>query len=144
MLHKFYVSHYTLDYRDKEIQVTAKLFADYLETVFAKSNSGLRIDEKSNRKQLDSLIKTYFKQHLRLSIDYINAEFTYLGYELEQDIIYVYLKTPSPKQPEHLSFYCDVLTDEFEDQVNLFKVSCGLLKETFFLNAKDKLKVVQI
>lgn len=143
-LHKFYVSHYTVDYRNEALQITIKVFADDLEKVLRNNHPKLRIDEKQDRKILGDAIYDYYVHHLSFVLDLKNTKPDYVGYELEQDIVYVYLQIDGLKKaPQQIIVNCDALTSDFEDQVNLFKLNCGKIQETLFLNKTETSKTVK-
>ena len=61
VLHKFYVSHYTLEYRDHSLQCTVKIFTDDLEKALREKNADLRIDERQDKKVLGKHLHTYLQ-----------------------------------------------------------------------------------
>ncbi|MBI1222986.1 MAG: hypothetical protein GC180_10320 [Bacteroidetes bacterium] len=140
-LHKFYVSHYTLDYRHQTLEITAKVFTDDLEKVLQTDDASLRIDERQDSKLLGKKISDYYSNHLQIQLDHHKIETDYVGYELDQDVLYVYMKIDSlSSAPKSLRIQCDALTESFPDQVNLFRVKCGSIDQTFFLNSSEKTK----
>ncbi|MHB1278984.1 MAG: DUF6702 family protein [Bacteroidia bacterium] len=140
VLHKFYISHYTLEYKAQALQITVKVFTDDLEKALKQTDAALKIDEKSDPKVLGPKIMTYYKKHLQLKSDEaLNLQ--WVGYELENDLVWIYLEVPAlPSAPKSLEITCTALTEIYEDQINLFRVECGELKETFSLRKDESLR----
>lgn len=138
--HKFYVSHYTIEHKNAALQITAKVFTDDLEKALQQKEPALRIDERSDPKILGPKILAYFKEHFKLKSDKA-LNYEWVGYELEQDLVWIYLEVPSlPQAPKSLEINCDVLTEVYEGQINLFRVDCGDLEETFSLRKEETTK----
>ncbi len=140
-LHKFYVSHYSVDYKKESLQIVAKIFTDDMEKALQMKEPTLRIDEKQNKEILGKKIAAYFEKHLRFKDRDTNLKHQYVGYELENEVIYVYLEVPSLAiDPGFLTIYCDALLEVYPEQVNLFRVDCGSIQETFALKGEETSK----
>ena len=138
-MHKFYLSHYSVDYKNESLQIVAKIFTDDMEKALQIKEPTLRIDEKQNPKVLGPKLAEYFKKHLSFKDRDIELLHQYLGYELENDLIYIYLEVPSlALDPGYLTVFCDALFEVYPDQVNLFRVKCGSIQETFTLKKGEE------
>lgn len=143
LVHKFYISHYTLDYKNRSLQVTVKVFTDDLEKALRQGDAALKIDEKSDAKLLGPKIMAYYKEHLQLKTDKVQ-NLQWVGYELENDLVWIYLEVPEmASAPKSMEINCNVLTEIYEDQINLFRVNCGSLQETFSLRKEETVKKVE-
>ncbi len=143
VLHKFYISHYTLEYKAQALQITVKVFTDDLEKALKQADPSIKIDEKSDPEVLGPKIMAYYKDHLQIKSDKaLNLQ--WVGYELENDLVWIYLEVPAlASAPKSLEIGCTALTEIYEDQINLFRVDCGELKETFSLKKDDTTKKVE-
>jgi hypothetical protein len=140
--HKFYVSHYTVEYKSQALQLTIKVFTDDLEKALKQKDPALLINEKSDPKILGPKIMAYYKEHLQLKTDKA-LPLEWIGYELENDLVWIYLEIPDlAKVPTSIEIKCDALTEVYEDQINLFRLDCGELKETFSLRKGETVKKV--
>lgn len=136
--HKFYVSHYSVDYKKESLQIVAKIFTDDMEKALQVKEPTLRIDEKQNKEILGKKIATYYEKHLLIKDRKTELKHRYVGYELENEVIYIYLDVPSlPVDPGFLTIFCDALFEIYPDQVNLFRVDCGSIQETFTLTREE-------
>lgn len=143
VLHKFYISHHSIEYKNQTLQITVKVFTDDLELALKKADPSIKIDENSDPKVLGPKIMTYYKEHLQLKSDKALA-LQWVGYELENDLVWIYLEVPAlASAPTSLEISCTALTEIYEDQINLFRVDCGELKETFSLRKDDTTKKVE-
>lgn len=136
-LHKFYVSHYTLEHRSNQIQITAKVFADDMELALQGIDKNIRLNEKSKPEEISALLSQYYQKHLRLSSKSRAIPIEYVGYELEHDLVWIYLMADVKKAPSQLSVFCDALTEVYEDQINIFRLEVGAIKNTFALKKGD-------
>jgi len=136
--HKFYVSHYSVDYKKESLQIVAKIFTDDMEKALQMKEPTLRIDEKQNKEVLGKKIAAYFEKHLSFKDRDTELKHKYVGYELENEVIYIYLEVPSLAiDPGYLTIFCDALFEIYPDQVNLFRVECGSIQETFTLKGDE-------
>lgn len=136
-IHKFYVSHYTLEHRSNQLQITIKVFADDMEKAIQGIKPDIRLDERSKAEEISPLLDSYFQNHLKLAVKGKDIPIQLVGYELEHDLVWIYVKAEVKKAPQNLSVFCDALTEVYEDQINIFRVDCGSLKNTFALKKGD-------
>ncbi|HCS19145.1 MAG TPA: hypothetical protein DIW47_01035 [Bacteroidetes bacterium] len=140
VLHKFYISHYTLEYKTQTLQVTVKVFTDDLEKALKQTDPSIKIDENSDPEVLGPKILAYYNKHLQIKSN-TALNFQWVGYELENDLVWIYLEVPAlAAAPKSLEISCTALTEIYEDQINLFRVDCGELKETFSLRKDESLR----
>ncbi len=137
--HKFYVSHYRIDYksRDKTMQVTAKVFTDDLEKAlrtFHHDNS-IRLPARDTIQNSDSLIEAYFRKNFYLTQDDQVKLWSWVGKEFEYDATWIYIEQKnisSSELPLH-TLHCKVLTEQFDDQKNIIDLRFGREKATHIL-----------
>lgn len=142
VLHKFYISHYTIEYKNQALQITVKVFTDDLEKALKQADASLKIDEKSDPKVLGPKIMAYYKDHFHLKTDK-PLTLNWVGYELENDLVWIYLEVQDlAKAPASMEIKCDALTEVYDDQINLFRVDCGELNETFSLRKEEAVKKI--
>ena len=96
--HKFYVSHYRIDYKDNSLQLTAKIFTDDLEKVISTPNRSYRINEKESTDTLNRVLNAYLQKHLRLKADGSPVTLQWVGFEKEADVTWLYLEMGSLKK----------------------------------------------
>lgn len=137
--HKFYVSHYRIDYKTSSLQVTAKIFTDDLEKAISTGSKKYRINEQEQADTLNRVLFDYVKGHFRLKADGEMKALQWVGFETEADITWIYFEIPGLKKaPSSLHIFCSSLTEIYDEQVNLFNIGVNDAKKTFFLNENDQ------
>ncbi|WP_229311134.1 DUF6702 family protein [Larkinella soli] len=114
----------------KTFEVSIRVFTDDLEEALTKENNGQRV-RLADKDKNDPLVERYLRKHFALS----NARrqrkpYQYLGKEQEVDATWIYVEIPYPEPVEGSQIQQSVLTDFFDDQVNLVNVTYGPQKKT--------------
>ncbi|MFY0673072.1 MAG: hypothetical protein JXQ87_06690 [Bacteroidia bacterium] len=133
-MHKFYVSMTSIDLsRDGEkLECSIKLFRDDLELALTESEGEkvlftLGISES----KISNLIDDYMLDHFVLVAD-DNMERTFIGAEIEEEIVWVYIEYNKPKSNFSLKNTC--LMEVFEEQVNIVHLKQGGKVQSELLN----------
>lgn len=110
--HKFYVSKSVLEVnpRTNETEITMRIFTDDLDR-------GLGMEEK-NRDY--SLLPDYLYKHFWLKFNDQPLQLSYVGYEIENDITYVYFSVQPTGVAHTWEVHNSLLTDVIPEQQNLF------------------------
>lgn len=138
--HPFFVSVTEATYNPKEqrLEVSQKIFWDDLERAISKYHSGA-IDlstVKSVNSHEDKLIQ-YLKTKQRWKINSKVIDMNYQGFEIEEDVIWVYFILPSIKEIKEIDITNILLTDAFDQQKNLTNIFIGT-KTLSALTSKEK------
>lgn len=138
-VHPFFMSVTEAEYnaKEKSIEISVKLFNDDLEAVLKKS-SGQKVDivqgdKASNEKHL----RQYFGQHFKLSSNKNIISYSILGYEKENDVIYVFLEAKNVPSIRELQIDTDLLYDHDKGQINLIHFRQNGKRETQRLTFPD-------
>ena len=92
--HDFHVTHTTFYYNDesKSIEITIKVAVEDLERSLENEYSKkLKFEDNQEYEILDNLIKEYFSNHLKFSIDKNSQEYLWVGKEISDNLHDVYL-----------------------------------------------------
>lgn len=126
--HPFHVSVVEINHNaaDKNLEISCKIFTDDFERVL-RQNYKTRVDiiNPTDRAAVDKLVSDYIRSHLVLTVDGKPAEFSYLGYEREDDAIYSYVEVPNTPLPKKIDISNKLMYDLFDDQTNLVHVLVG-------------------
>lgn len=120
-LHPFHLSICEIEYDvdNKTLQITSRLFQDDLEI----SLSQLRSVNNYFSEVDDSVIKEdlteFFKQHLQISIDDSFRPIQFVGFEIEDNVVWCYLEISKVKSIREISIKYSPLIDTFDNQINL-------------------------
>lgn len=156
-LHPFHVSVMSVDHSPEEqsLQITLKLFADDLEEAMNKpafkpaNQPYIDVLNPPDEQQLNKNIDRYLSEHLLLTVngEVVHAQF--LGKEIEELAMWCYLEAKAVNKIEHLTVKSTIMTDTFDDQVNIVHVNYQqqtksmklagdrLLDEVFFSTDED-------
>jgi hypothetical protein len=138
-VHKYYISLTKIDFiKDKnEVQVTMRIFIDDLQaTLNTAYHTNIELALPYESKEIDSLINTYLLKKFILTINGNKKEYTYLGKEYEDDVVYLYLEAENITKITAIKVKNSMLMDEFESQKNIIKLHINNTKRTFLLTKK--------
>jgi hypothetical protein len=135
--HKFYVSLTDMQYNETSgrLEVSSKYFIDDLELAL-----DLGPDQHIIMPMDDQIIfrlNTYLKKHLLISCDEKVSPLELLGYEIEDDVVWVYLESEKIPNFSEINVTASQLTDLFEQQQNIVHVSNGEVIQSLFLRKEQ-------
>lgn len=124
-LHPLHLSVSDIHYKpeNETLEITQRLFADDLEDAL-REFSGEKVDVFNPRDpdHLKKIIGEYVEQNFDLSLNEQPLSLNYLGYEREEDAIWVYLEATQVPDFNSLSARNTVFFEMFDDQMNLINV----------------------
>jgi hypothetical protein len=140
IFHPFYVSVTEIVHHKTSgtVQVSVRVFFDDFEKVLEKKYAkNVNILKPSNRKEVDDLIGTYIKDHLKIKTNGKLLGLKYLGYEIEEDAAWCYFETPKVNVIKQLDVENDILFEQHSGQSNMIHVIVdGKRKSTKLDNPK--------
>ena len=131
-LHKFYVSVTKVEYvkKEKSLQIINQIFIDDFENVLRKRfDENITLAEPNESERIESYMKQYLKDKIKIEVNGKPVNFVYLGKEYEDDMVYSYLEIEGVDQIRSFSIANKVLFELFEEQENIIRTS---------INGKDK------
>lgn len=145
-LHKYYISLTKIDYikEKEEVQITMRFFIDDVEKALNKRfKKDFELDTKDEPEKTDVFLNLYVKQKFFIKIDGKEMNYTFLGKEYENDVMYIYLDLTDIKSVTSIEVTSRMLYEEFPEQQNYIKLNINGQKKTFILmkdSDKDMLK----
>lgn len=129
VLHPLHVSvtEIKFDPKDKELEITARIFLDDLEEAIRqeRKQASLDITNPGGGLTIDQLVGTYLATRLSVKVDGKAFPIKYLGHEIEGDAIVVYAYAPGVKKLKTIEVHHSSITEVYEDQSNLVHVLVG-------------------
>ena len=123
--HPFYLGVIDLKYNNTRscFEGSVKLFTSDLEDALSKLE-GKKIDliHPADTARVNQLLKTYLMKRLTFQCNNQALPYTYLGYEREQEAIWLYLETKTTQAPKTLILTNSLLYDYLKDQMNIAHV----------------------
>ena len=105
------------------LEITQRIFADDLEDALRNHfNRKIDIFKPEDPEMLSKFIGDYVQQNFRVSLNSRPVSLNYLGYEVEEDAIWVYLEVPKVRNFKSISVRNTLFFEMFNDQLNLINV----------------------
>ncbi len=125
-LHPFKISVTEINYNKsgRSLDTTIKVFHDDLESALSESNSKT-INVEENNQQIKSYLSSYFINYFQLFINQKKTDFSFVGYEFEDDVVWIYLEFKSADKLESVKLRNGIFTDTFPEQSNLVHFHYG-------------------
>ncbi|RYY38945.1 MAG: hypothetical protein EOO08_12765 [Chitinophagaceae bacterium] len=124
--HPFYISvtEITHNAREKQVEVSCKLFAEDLEEVLRRGGSKtLDLGADAQHAQNDKLVAAYVQKNLSLSIDGRPQQLHYLGFEKDKEAVYCYFEVAAvTAAPRKVDVQNSLLYDFSDKEINLVHV----------------------
>ena len=140
MIHDFYVSLTELRYNPESsrMEVSVRIFPDDLDLALLELHGlATHLGTSLEPAVADSLIAQYIRHQFRVEADGKQVSFRYLGKEPEADAIWCYLESERIHTPRTLKVRNTILTEQFEDQVNIVQVYSGEWNRGVLLSRED-------
>lgn len=125
-IHPFHVTVCEIehDLDTKALQVSQRMFLDDLEETLHKTyNVRLDIMHPEDKSLRDSLIQDYVLKHLIITVDGKPRNRTYVGHEIEGDVMWSYVEYHGVKKLESVDITNTVFFDIYDDQSTIVHVT---------------------
>lgn len=146
-LHPFHIGvcEVLIDAQDYSFEVSQKVFLDDIESSFKEMYKWENLDivKPDNKARLDSIIQHYFLENITLYNSDEAIPFSFLGYEIEKDILWVYMESKPQKNMNTFFIQNTVLMDIFSDQVNIIHCKKDNVSHSIKLE-KDRKKSILV
>jgi hypothetical protein len=122
--HPFYLSSTELkvDTKKKRAEVSCKIFLDDLQRTLAQINHK-KVDLAIKKVDNKTMLESYLKAHLLLSLGKQKLVLTCIGYEIEEEAVWCYLEGSFKQASGDLMIENSILCNEFSSQTNLLHVT---------------------
>ncbi len=124
---------------DKTLEISCKLFTDDFERVLTQ-NYKTKVDliNPPDRPAMEKLVNDFIHKHLMVKADGKPVQFSYLGFEKDNDAIYTYLQVDNIGTVKKLEVINTILYELFTDQINLMHITVGGKRKSTKLDYPDK------
>lgn len=144
--HPFYLSVTDLKYNPaaKALQGSVKIFTNDLETALKKVH-GKTVDliNPKDTVATQKLLDDYLKKNLRFKINGQQKTYTLLGFENEQEAIWLYIELKNCPLPKKIEVETTLLYDHIKDQNNIIHLEVNGQKKSFKVSNPDKFSVFE-
>ena len=138
--HPFYLSVVEIKYNgeQKQLQASVRIFANDLEAALSKKE-GKRVDllNPPDIQKANVAIMTYLASVLKIDVNGKPGKSKMLGFEKEEETIWVYLDIDCPQNPKTLKVTNTVLCETIPAQSNIVHVDLGNGRQSARLDCAD-------
>ena len=126
LFHPLHVSVCEIEYdkESKALEIIQRIFVDDLEREIRLDlkQPELDITLPDNGLTLDQMAEAYLKKRLKFEVNGKTSDYNYLGHEIEGDAVLCYIEIEKVKKLKSIKVYSGILSDVFDDQVNIVHV----------------------
>ena len=143
--HDFYVSLCEINYNREtsSLEVAVKIFSDDLEAALSARGVSENEQEADSSETNDVYIDRYLRRCIRLQASDAVLNWEYLGSEAELDVVWCYLEISGIREPAELTITNKLLTDIYEEQLNIVHVNVGNHKKSLLLSLNTPTKTIR-
>ena len=116
--HPYHVSVFNVDYNSESqsLEITVKVFVDDMALALKKwSEYEVDFDNPTS----NPFFKNYFLNTTKVKVNGSRQTIEYLGKEADIESVWIYLEVPVEAKPETITFKTSLLTEVYEDQMNI-------------------------
>ncbi len=128
-MHPLHVSVCEIEYdtESRSLEIIQRIFLDDLETQIRldRDQPELDITLPDGELTTDQLVEAYLKKRLQFVVNDKQAVYSYLGHEIDGDAMVCYIEIEKVKKLKSLRVRSTILTDVFDDQINIVHVEVG-------------------
>jgi len=141
MSHPFYLSVCDLHYngKTKKLEGSLKMFSNDLEDALKRlEKKPVDLIHSENKGETLVILSKYLKQRLKLEVNGKGLNYELLGYEIEEESIWVYFESSEHEVPKALRIENSILYDFLKEQINIMNVEIGAIKKSWKLSCPEK------
>lgn len=144
--HKFYVSLVQVQFNpeNKALEITMKIFTDDLEYAISGSKLTYGLGTETEPPQADSVLFNYVKNNFKIKINGQYFSPVYIGKEVEMDVTWIYTEVEGVELINSIEVSDRMLTELFEDQVNLINLKYLGQKKGILLSRNKTSGLIQL
>ncbi|MGZ3902548.1 MAG: DUF6702 family protein [Bacteroidia bacterium] len=120
--HPYYISVTDIKYKDAEktLQVSCKIFINDFETTLRKVyKAQVDVLHPKDKAVTEKMITHYISTHLKISVNKKLHDLNFIGYEKEEEAIWVYFEVKNVVLPKTISIEDDLLYEFLPAQINM-------------------------
>jgi len=126
--HPFYISVVEINHNaaDKTLEISCKIFTNDFETTLEKNyKSKVDLSNPKDKPEVGKWISDYIKKHLSIKADSKNVNFSYLGFEKEEEATYSYFQVDDVASIKKIDVTNSILHDFSDQQINIIHCMVG-------------------
>ncbi len=135
LVHPFHISVCELVYADESdtFEISCRIFMDDLELALTQRTRVQNYFETRNSASVNRDLADYLLENLTLHLDNKPARPEFIGFEIEEDVVWCYLEVKEVGNLKDLTLNYRVLHETYDDQINLTHINyLGQIKSLRF------------
>jgi hypothetical protein len=127
-LHPFHVSTTEINHNatDKSLEISCRIFTDDFESCLSKSfHTKADLSSPGMKTAMDTIVRKYLTQRLQIKTDGRLTAIKYLGFEKQDEAIYVYFEVDNIPSVKKVDVTDSILYDLYDDQLSIIHVIVG-------------------
>ena len=139
--HPFHVAttEITHNASDKTLEISCRIFTDDFEEALTKeSGQATDFSKESMKTKMDELVKKYLQNHLLIRINGKAVVAGYLGWEKENEAVYVYLQVDGITSVAQADITNTIMFNLFDDQINIVHLKVNGNRKSHKLTYPEK------
>lgn len=121
------------------LEISIKVFADDLLLGLKEAGaSKVYLGEKKENPDTDKYIFNYLKSNLKFTVNDNPEQYTFVGREMESDVVWIYLEIDQINQLKKIEIDCGFLTEVLETQSNIIQINDGNEIKSLLLNRRKQ------
>lgn len=129
LLHPFYVSVTEINHNasDQSLEISIRIFTDDFENTLRMHHPDMKVDLMNPPEggAMDSLIKNYHIQRLKLEVNGSVGKLQYVGFERIGESIWSYFEVARVPLLQELKIHNPILYEYKKEQINMVHVNAG-------------------
>ena len=126
--HPYYISVVEINHNptDKTLEISCKIFTNDFETTLEK-NYKTKVDlvNPPDKAAMDKLVNDYIKKHLSIKADSKAVNFSYIGFEKQDEAVYSYFQVDNIPSVKKVDVTNSILHDFSDQQINIIHCTVG-------------------
>jgi hypothetical protein len=134
-VHPFYTSVTEVEYssKTKELGIACKTFPDDLEETL-RLYTGKKFDlYKTDKQILNPILETYFKKHVTILINEKARPYSFLGYEIDKEVVWLYFNMPKLTGVRSIEVQSNLMYEYKPEQTNIIHINLDGKKQSYKL-----------
>jgi hypothetical protein len=132
-MHPLHISTTDVNYNAKEgkLEVICTIFTDDFETALTKEyHTPVDLIKESAKPAAEALVKKYIASHVLLKPDQNPVNLTYLGYEIKDAALSVYLESDKIPMVKRMDVDISLLHNLYQDQINIVHITVNGIRKS--------------
>jgi hypothetical protein len=131
--HPLHISTTDISYnaQDGKLEVICTIFTDDFELALAKQyNAHPDLVKPSAHAEAEALVKKYITEHVLIKPGATGANLNYLGYEIKDAAVNVYLESSKIPAPKKIDVDVSLLHNLYHDQINIVHITVNGVRKS--------------